>query len=744
MADLGSTDQLQSINDGVVPECRMHNAQGVQDLVQRLIRDDQRRARKRAEVDGLVDGNAPFNSAKLADANRKDAANFNDGTGRAFLESGAGAIYDLSTEAPGRVQIITTHGNSEQQVDYSRIMSEKADLMFVRDMSWDSREQTSQNETVLHGTGPYYFEDGYSVLPRSITSGNLLIPDTASSDPLEWEEAAILDSYSPPRLYQFISNPESAEKVGWNVEHTKLVIAAAMDQQKQLKSMYDWEWYQNQIKTNSLNYTDGVRMCKLAHVFWKEFDDRITHAIVEQTDTSGNGTKYLFIHVGRYANWYEAIHPMYFDKGRGGQHHAVTGLGVKMYSMMAYKNRLYLNLCDKAFAPKILFKPTSAEAATKFQLTRFGDWGLLPPGTEAVQTPIQGFLQDGLAMHRTSDDMLRSNLSQYRTPVEPDGPGNPDTATEVRMKASQSGSLSNTTFNRYYKQLDILYTEIVRRLCNLNSTDKRAKEFQERCATAGVPKECFGRIESVQAVRVVGQGSPFMRQSVTQALMAFFGHLPEQGQANLMDDFIASHAGQSAVFRYNPRTKMSMLTADQKERAMNQIANAKLGMVPTPSPSQNPIIFAGLFLQAATQAMSTVQQGANPVQVLQFLEIIGPAIYAQLQRMQNDPLRKQAAATLEQQAKQLGQVTDKLKQMVAQNQQKQAKQGQKTQQVLTDLQLQNLETQSKIQDRNIRTKAALEDKAIKTRQGLAIKDAVTASDIKLSQAKAMNDQSKSE
>jgi len=230
-----------------------------------------------------------------------------------------------------------------------------------------------------------------------------------------------------------------------------------------------------------------------------------------------------------------------------------------------------------------------------------------------------------------------------------------------------------------------------------------------------------------------------MRQSVTQSLLPFIQRLPENGQQNLMDDFIASHAGQSAVGRYNPRNKNSMLASDQRERAMNQIANAKVGMIPTISSSQNPFIFAGLFLQAATQAVNTVQQGADPTQVVGFLDIIGPAIKAQLQRMSGDPLRKQAAKLLEQQADRLAQITDKLKKMIQQKAQQQQQQGKKTAQVMNDMQLANLETQSKIQDRNLKTRAALADKQVRTRQQLALADAKTASDLKLQHFRALNE-----
>lgn len=739
MADLNVTEGLKSIKDGVVPDCRMQNAVGVQDLVMRLMDNDQKRGRKRALVDGLVDGNAPLNSQKLRNANRADAANFNDGSGRAFLESGTGAFYDLASEAPGTAQIDTDHGNDENRITWGRVMSATADLIFSRDKSWDSHVQTSQNETVLHGTGPYYFENAHVVFPRAIPTGDLLVPDLAPSDVNEWEIAFVLDEYTPPRLYQQIRNESAAEAVGWDVEHTKLVIEFAIDQKQPDQRKYNWEWYQNQLKTNSFDYIDTVRVCKVAHAFWKEFDGRITHAIVERADTSGVGTKYLFQSVGRYANWHEAIHPMYYDKGRGGLHYNVTGLGVKMYSMMVQKNLLLLNMFDKANAPKILFKPTSAEAATKFQLTRFGDWGLLPPGTEAVQTPIQGFLQDGMAMYQTSDEVLRSNLGQYRATVAPDKPGNPDTAVEVRMKASQSGSLANTTFSRYYKQLDLLYSEIVRRLCNINTTDPRAIEFQKRCKDKGVPVECFGRIEHVQAVRVIGQGSPFMRQQVIAGLMPFFGRFPDAGQNNFLNDAIAANAGQTAVGRYNPQSKISQVSGDQRERAGNQVVGMKNGKPADYSLSQDHLIFASTYINACTQAIGTIQKGANPQQVLAFVELAAPAALSHVKKLSGDPLRKQFAVEFEKQIKRIGAMVDKLKKMMADKSKQAQAQQKKTQDVMSDQQIKAYKVKGDLALKTAKLKHSMAVKDATTRQNLALNDARTGSEITLNHYRALSE-----
>jgi hypothetical protein len=188
----GTDDGLRTIEDDVVPDCRMKNAVATQDLVRRLIDDDEKRSKKRALVDGLVDGNPPMNPGKLRAAGRADAANFNAGTGRSYMESASGALYDLFSEAPGYVTVPTTHGKEGQQIEWSRSMSLEADVMFAMDFDFNQEIQLSQLETTLHGTGPLFFEDQHKVFPRSLESGDLLVPDRSRSLLSRWEVAAVL------------------------------------------------------------------------------------------------------------------------------------------------------------------------------------------------------------------------------------------------------------------------------------------------------------------------------------------------------------------------------------------------------------------------------------------------------------------------------------------------------------------------------------------------------------------------
>jgi len=744
MSDGNETGLRTILPDGRVPECRMKDASSTQDFVRRLIQGDVKRSRVRGNVDGLVDGNPPFQPAALAAAGRREACNVNWGTSRSYLESGSGAFYDLFSEAPGFVFIQTSHGNPEQQIEWSRIMSEIADEEFAASEDFDDDMQLSQNEMTLHGNGPLYFQNEFDVFPMAVETSDLKMPERTRSKPGRWETSTIIFDYYPPELYAFIRDEKAAEKTGWDVDYTKLCIQHAMGIRKENDQAVGWEWYQNQLKSNSLAYYDDSKVIRVAHVFWKEFNQRITHSIVLRDDTTGDGTQYLYLKVGRYENFKQCIHPMYFDRGRGGYHHNITGLGVKMFGPMAYENRLLCNLMDKTFAPKILFKPTSADATQKLQMAHFGDYGVLPAGTEAIQNPVQGFLTDGLAMFRTSSELMRSNLSQYRQTVPMEKPGNPETAFEIREKVSQQGALSNTTFSRYYRQLDSLYAEIIRRMCNINSPHEIAMRYQTKCMDRGVPEECFGRIKSVKAIRVIGQGSPFMRQQVTSELSGVIGGCSEEGQNNWRNDFIASRAGQGAVARYNPHATVKQLSTDQRERAMNQVAGMKIGLPPTLTSSQDALTFATTFLEACVQAIQSVMKGADIAEVVRFLDIAAPSAAAHIRRLAKDPLKKDMVDGLISQWKRVMAMADKFKAKLQQQAQQQQAQQQATQKALNDEELKNAKLKGEEQRKNMKIQAQLQRDQAKHVQDLAINDARTASEIELANKRAEAEAAKPE
>ena len=731
---------LQTIDPNTLetPTTRMRDAQDVQNFVRRLIDNDATRSYKRARLNGLVDGRPPYRASKLREQGRADACNVNWGRARSYLEAGAGSFYDLFSEAPGYFTIFTAYGTPEQQDTWNNIIAEEADNALRSSPVWDYEMQVSIDNMTLHGCGPLMFEDSFKCVPKAFLCGDLKVPEFAKSDTFYWEVGMIQGTYYPVELFNFIRQADHAKRCGWNVEHTRKVIANAMNIRTSEGIQYEWEFYQSELKNNACSYYDETLVCRLAHVFWKEFDGSITHAIVERDNASGLESEFLFLHTGRYKKFSEFIHPIYWDHGNGGYHHSVTGLGVKMYGAMELENRLLCNMADKAFAPKLIFKPTSTEATQRIQLAKIGEYGLLPKGADMVQYPMSGMINDNVEMYQVVKDVNSDVLSSYKQTGAPQTSGNPPTKFQKMYEASMMSALSKPQLSRYYKQLDLLYTEIYRRLSNLNSTCSIAQDFQAACIKRGVPKEAIVRIKKVQATRVVGQGSAFMRKVAIDSIYSVASQLPEEGRVNLTRDKIAAEAGQAAVSRYFP-VKQRPMPTDQEVDAQTQVAVMKLGMATKISSSQNPVTYAAAFIGAASQAIASLQQGGNPHDVLRFLQLAGPAIAAHLRRIENDPTRKAIHQELERHLKLIAKSSDDLKKALAQAAQQQKTQAQKTGQVMNDAQLKTIKTMTDIKLKTDKQQAQMQQRAERHRFDMALADAETAHDLTLNRINALSE-----
>lgn len=736
---------------GTPPATRVGSANEARAIFHRLWEADQGRSAKRAMLKGLVDGNPPYRQHDLRAAGRDWQCNINWRVSESYLENSVGSFYDLYHEAPTYATIRLKKGTPEQVDEWSRIATQHFDWLCRLEPALDYDMQVSQGEMVLYGCGPLMFEDIFDWRPTAVLNEKIKVPEYAKSDVSRWEYCTVEADYTADKLWEYILNEKAAKDLGWNVERVKQAIIHASPMTTKGGLYQSWEWHQQQLKNGAINYGASSKTISVVHLFFREFakkgeaEGKISHVVILRDGESDKPDTFLFQKVGRYEYWCQCIHPMYYDRGGGGYHHSVAGIGVKMYGPMELQNRLLCANADKAFAPKIFFRPTTSTAAEDFSVVQHSDYGITPEGYELMQTPISGVMEEGLVFNREITNLLASNLSAYRTNMAEPLKGNPDTATEVRLNASKEAALQKTQMNRYYAQMDSLYAEMYRRAVAAPSDTvpggERAREFVERCTKAGVPKEALKEVEYVKATRVVGQGSEFLRQQVLQMLLTTVTPmLPESGRGRLIKDFIGAHAGQAAVDGYYPEKEASALPDDQYAWAVSQVADMKIGVPAVVTDTQNPLVFATTFLQAADQAASTLEQGANPAEVASFLDLAGQAIAQHLQRMAGDPSRKQVVKQLEDQWKKLAKLHDQLVQMVQQQQQEAQEQRAEMQQQMSamngEMALAKARQDAELALKAQKTQFGMAEKSARTRQGLAINDAKAASSIRIQQMQA--------
>lgn len=730
--------------DGSVPETRMADAAKVSNRVQEMLRSDrQGRAQRRALVKGLVDGNPPYRSIDLVNAGRANQCNVNWRIAEKYLNGARAGFWDVFSEAPTYATVVLDEGPADFRAEISGIVTEEFEWLQKQEPCFEAQMTISQYEMVLYGIGPLMFQDENDWRAKYVLCKDLLLPEMAKSDPGEWEEVAILKEYRPDELYGYIRNESAARKMGWNIESVQKAIINASPISQKGGEYRSWEFHQQQLKNNSFQYSAESAVIAVAHYLFREFPEagesvgKITHTIVTNPENAEQQGEFLFRKSRRFDDWLDIVHPMYYDNDGGGYHHSVTGMGVKMYSAMSFQNKLICNQADKAFAPKVLFKPNSASANEQWSMVTWGDYGRIPPGFEMLQVPVGSWLQDGMVFNRDLTSLIANNLSQYQSNITKDS-GNPITATEMQFRASDQARLGKTQLTHYYAQLDKFYDRKFRRAVRCPEGmpgGKLAAEFRRRCAARNVNLDLLKRC-GAKATRIVGQGSQFVRQSSLRELMGLAPMLNERGRNNLISDFVASHAGQAMVGRYNPSAEIGAMPEDQQVLANLQVASAKTGVQPVVASNQNPAVFATAFTIAAGQAVESVGQGGDPVGAVQFVRTIQPAAMQHIQKLSMDKTRKGMVDSMVAQWREIDQQTAQLEQQIQQAQQQQMEQQQAMAQaqainagVDPELMLKQAEQNAKLSMQQQKTNAAIAMKQQKHAQSMALSDASTAAEM---------------
>jgi hypothetical protein len=233
-----------------------------------------------------------------------------------------------------------------------------------------------------------------------------------------------------------------------------------------------------------------------------------------------------------------------------------------------------------------------------------------------------------------------------------------------------------------------------------------------------------------------------MRSQLTAELGSVAPQFGQRGRLNWLKDFVAARGGQTKVERYLPVEDEQDIATQQDREALQENAVVKIGSPVVVVENDDHIVHLRRHFEAAFAALEAAQQGAPPDEAASFIQGILPHIAEHIGLVTDSNAQKEAVQLY----KQLDGDFKKLVAAIEQNKPDPEQQ----QQVLTDIQLKQMDTQARIEDRNMKTQASLQDKerktqqslainALKTRQGMELADATTAAKIRRENATAMAD-----
>jgi len=739
---------LRTLDDkGKPPKSRLDDYQAAMTIVERLREGNEPRNAKASRIKAQIDGQPPFNPAKLITAGMRYYPNFNTLEAKAFISSALVPYYDLYASAPNYCEVVLDMADQREREYAGRVVTEELQRALC-DTSWfELNIWKALYDYIAFGKGYVLWPDNATWRFRHVAWHRVWFPDQSDVDPDTWEYFVVQWHYDAHDLYRRVRNRERAEQAGWNVDNVIRAIQCAAIYDPITQD--DWMGVQRQLRDHDLAADTQCEKIITAWLFVKEFDGKWSWFVLPLTrlmDPDGRKVPpeehgFLYRRIGLYERPSQILAPFFFEVGDGSLN-GLSGLGKDIFAPTQLKDRMACSKANNVFLrSSVLMQAQSGSARQKAALAQIGNVCVIPEGYAIQQSTILGDIESTIAVGRDLDMMLQSNTGIYRPQFEKPS-GNPETATAATLRFQQGTVLSNSAVNRFHRQLDGCYAEMYRRI--VRSREEDAAQFRRWCAERAVPEAALSKTRSVRSYRNVGNGSPFLRQTNIAALASFYAEFPEDGKRAFLEDVVAAYTSAGKVPRYVETRQASGLPTQDVWDATQENAALKGGVPVVWTPEQDDNVHLGVHAQALSQAMQGVQQGADPAAVAMFGQGVLQHAQAHLQalgRRQERPGTVQGGrkAQLKQWQQAYGQLGQQLAQVqkAAQQRQQQANQQRQQEAELTgDQRLDMMEMAGKQRLATMKTQHQMALREAQARQKLGIADAQSASKISRDNAAA--------
>jgi len=748
---------------GTPPKSRIKDSHKAYSLFGQLKKEERPRARKRSVMQGMIDGNRPYDTAELERLGQSFRSNVNFREAEAYVDARKTSYYELLTyvEYAATVTVkdveLKEFTVQEPSLDYGRIITEEYDEMLKSWNDYYYSMMLHQDEMIKWGIGPVFWPDEMDWRFESVKRGCFLVPMATEASTGKLKIAIIRDSMTVDELYALIrddddqenekTNAQDSSDKGWNVELIKKAIVTADKDGTSSSETYQnsmWESVQQRLREDDL--TEGYvkfGQVHVAHILLKEFSGKVSHYIIRENFDEND---FLFKSIDRFDGFEHTLNLFCLNIGDG-TYHSIKGLAHKIYAHLENGNKMMNTIVDGAMTGStIIMQPRAGGAKQAIHLARIGFITVLPEGFDVIQ---QGYTLnvEGLSKIRAMiKEDLNQNVGLFRPSLDK-VPGPEKTLGEATMEVMRQGKLESSDINLYYLQWDKLHQEILRRVLSENYTDQdpgyeEASEFKRRCKERGVPEKLL-KLSALKiiATRAIGNGSPLMRNMITREIVGMSPYYDERGRDNAIRDRLASLGGYQIADRYKPQTDRDTIPTTQHTLAKLENNQHKMGMETIVGVDEPHVIHITTHLNDLAPQIAAFVQGQSqmePEQLLQYAQVAMNHIAQHLDLLRGDPAREpdflrfmQVFQSISKYVQQLGGLVQKR----AQERQRQLEEQQKaiqeamSQEKNMEMMLRMKEIEADLQYRILKEQNMQAIREQKAQHSMALKTARTQQDI---------------
>lgn len=730
-------------------------------------------ARRRSRLQGLVDGNPPYNPKDLEDRGLGYMTNVNTLEAGAIIEQKAGAFFELFFEVPTLIEVAlrsTVFTNNPGKAEWGQIIAEEF-TRTVREWPEFLRHIVkARKESDVGGFGVLVWPDEYDWRPKSFSTGQFFTDSEAEPDVEQFQYFFLRDKMQAGDLYRAaVENPDRSRKQGWDPEEVKKVLLDVYVREAQRVmgaekfQVSQWEAVQQMIRNNDYwTQTAEFEPVRIVHMLCKEVATGKVSRYIFTDRTIGEppeNEKFLFRSQEVFDRMSQVIWLLPYNFGDAQYLRSVRGLASRIEGHCDLSNRFIGRVFDAGFmTASLLLQPSTPQDVARLQLIRMGAVTVVPAGMSAIQSSFQPQITPLVQLRELSSTIMRNNTGVFKQMPEAMAENQiQKTAQQVVYEQGKEARLEKVGVAFDYVYMEILYKEMFRRLTNtkyLKSSaalpgKEEALTFVRRCVARGVPPEILtAKAEDaleITVAKAIGMGSWGVKMDLTNQMLGVRALLPPEGARNAIRDYVGARVGWQKVDRYAgelqpvtvPTNDVSVAQMENNDFANGQAVQAgadqKLEIhIPT---------HAQPIMQVVQQFAQTRGQGMDVQKALAMMEQALPHLEQHIQFLAQDPAQKAAVQNLVASVLKPGAATYKAlakivvdqNKMRAMDRQRNVRAAQAQQQQALDAQSAAVmaESQRKLQLEMAKQESLNEMRRVKTEQQMAIRRAQAQADLKL-------------
>lgn len=510
------------------------------DVVYSMVEASQPRARNRAKINSLFNGDPPYTEQEAEENAISTNVNFLEGT--EIIHKARGQFTNAFLK-PGKFFTVKLDvGPVFKREEWSQIITGHFNRAMKRSPRYFQMLQDKFAGVVLHGIGPVTWFKDRDWCPKAHGIDDVFVPTGTLRDFTNLNYFAIYTSFTASELHKKALG--KTPDPGWNKPLVKQALEwMAENTGKQYGSLdsdvfHHPEKLEEDFKENSGFWgSDSVPVLRCYDVY--HLDDsgpgdptwRRKIIIDQQSDqlTGKTNSDDIVIFDGKNRSYGEEVsHVIQCQYADGAvkppfRYHSVRSLGYLLYAVCHLQNRLRCKFNDAVFESMLwYFRNVTEGDEERIQKIDLQHLGIIPEGLSWVPANERHTIDHNVLMLAMSQNrqLMSEHSSSYVQDVEKADSGREATATEIMAKVNASNAMIGSMLAEAYTYEQYSHQEICRRMCVINH--KEAVRARELCMRDGVPPEIFQLWDGWEVIteRVMGSGNKTLEIAQSQQLMA--------------------------------------------------------------------------------------------------------------------------------------------------------------------------------------------------------------------------------